>query len=695
MLSRLYKLGFTALLLGMCSALAACQSPSGSPALRLKVSQQLELSVLPGTYLDGGTAGGFSIASRMDGGQLVAEISVQGAAGLKALYCEIRSGGQAVSVVTAEPSAAFSGGKQVLSLALADPGKPSLLHFGMVLANYQRRSGFSGDGAVATLRLRHVALGFGPRTASAAPDSNLSRAALTLSVGEISWLYYSQGDYDQNGEVNISDLTPLGAHFGESGPFDQAQAISCIDGDNNGELNIADITPIGQNFSHRLSGYHVFVSTSNLDYPAGATAPNGPGAVQLAEVPFHSTQSAPGERKRYYLDIPGVQSGDCLWVRPYDGAEEGTPSNGVSPSGFWHLITIADGETGSGTGAWCSLAVIDGQPAIAYHSNGDPVYIRANDSMGESWGEPIKIVEDPAPNGVFISLAPINNLPAVVFCYVGGKNPMYVLASDAVGAAWREPVWIQDAEVYRQIRLAEVNHYPAVAYDTAPNPPEPSNVIYERAKYADGTDWSEPARQINGGAVESQYAELAVVDGKPAVAFWQVDQPLIFRYSLDINGNAWAAPVTVHTDGAFHRIGLKPCLAVVSGQPAISYQVHETGAKHAPYYVRADDAQGANLWTSPAPVCLDLRDPDDSGDWNSMVVSGAKLYVAYRDYGNGQLRCATANDAIGTSWQESRIVDAGGGNSVGGFCSMVDANGHPAIAYFDESAEALKYAVLY
>lgn len=100
------------------------------------------------------------------------------------------------------------------------------------------------------------------------------------------------GDYDQNGEVNTSDLTPLGANFGDAVLYDDPAGhagfdswpsgdpqddggagagnppalgsgalnwrLSRIDGDLNGELNISDITPIANHWQERLDGYQIY-----------------------------------------------------------------------------------------------------------------------------------------------------------------------------------------------------------------------------------------------------------------------------------------------------------------------------------------------------------------------------------------------------------------------------------------------------
>jgi hypothetical protein len=76
-----------------------------------------------------------------------------------------------------------------------------------------------------------------------------------LSNADAGWAYRNAGDYDQNGEVNIADITPVGVHFRKTSSADDWDVARMADGDGNGEINIADITPIGANFRNSLEGY--------------------------------------------------------------------------------------------------------------------------------------------------------------------------------------------------------------------------------------------------------------------------------------------------------------------------------------------------------------------------------------------------------------------------------------------------------
>lgn len=73
----------------------------------------------------------------------------------------------------------------------------------------------------------------------------------------VEWSYNNTGDYDQNSEVNIADVTQIALHFGKSNGFPDWGSGSAADGDGNGEVNLADISPIAVNFKSSVSNYVV------------------------------------------------------------------------------------------------------------------------------------------------------------------------------------------------------------------------------------------------------------------------------------------------------------------------------------------------------------------------------------------------------------------------------------------------------
>ena len=176
------------------------------------------------------------------------------------------------------------------------------------------------------------------RTVSSPPTTGAT-ARLSFNAGEgvLTWGYACAGDYNQDGEIGIGDLTPLGLHFGELSPDGVGQPFpwdsigAVVDGDGNGQIGITDVTPIGANFGRRIQGYHVYRSFDSADYPATPDAGNGPGAKTLGTVMLtQATGAAAAGRKQFSLPLTDPQPGAYYWVRPYDGEVVGTPSNLVA-----------------------------------------------------------------------------------------------------------------------------------------------------------------------------------------------------------------------------------------------------------------------------------------------------------------------------------------------------------------------------
>jgi PKD repeat protein len=173
-----------------------------------------------------------------------------------------------------------------------------------------------------------------PRTDASAPALSLDEGSLTLN-----WDHACQGDYDQNGEVNVADLTPIAQHFLETsggGPFPRDSVQSVIDGDGNGEINIADLSPIGSNFQARVGSYEVVASLTITDFPTENAGGDGATAETRAIIPFSAAEGNRAvERLRFRFVLPVVQNGWFYWVRSQDVNDftEGTPSNLVSFGG--------------------------------------------------------------------------------------------------------------------------------------------------------------------------------------------------------------------------------------------------------------------------------------------------------------------------------------------------------------------------
>ncbi|GEM_PF-2892471 len=100
----------------------------------------------------------------------------------------------------------------------------------------------------------------------AAPPSGLENRIADLTYNNddldrytLSWSYTNSGDYDQNSEVNVADLTVIGQNFGKSSSDpDWETSARRADGDGDGLVTVADITPIGRHFGKSVGGYNVY-----------------------------------------------------------------------------------------------------------------------------------------------------------------------------------------------------------------------------------------------------------------------------------------------------------------------------------------------------------------------------------------------------------------------------------------------------
>jgi hypothetical protein len=370
--------------------------------------------------------------------------------------------------------------------------------------------------------------------------------------------------------------------------------------------------------------------------------------------------------------------GDYLaagWVK--DGAGHFDVARAlVSVYAFWNTIVHSTGDVGT----YASLAVVDGRPAIAYFDGGpnyDLKYVRASDAAGSSWGTPLT-VDSAGDAGQYASLAVVDGRPAIAYWYPSNGDLKYVRASDATGSSWGTPLTVDSAgDVGRYASLAVVDGRPAIAYyDRDPN----YDLKYVRASDASGSSWGSPVTVDSAGDV-GQYASLEVVDGRPAIAYYDyTNYDLKYVRANDAAGSSWGTPVTVDSAG---DVGYYASLAEVDGRPAIAY-LDWTNADLK--YVRASDASGSS-WGTPLTV-----DSGGNVGWHaSLAVVDGRPAIAYQDRTNYDLKYVRANDAAGSSWGTPVTVDSAG--KVGDYASLAEVDGRPAIAYYDYANGDLRFAI--
>ncbi|RYD94528.1 MAG: exo-alpha-sialidase, partial [Sphingobacteriales bacterium] len=192
-----------------------------------------------------------------------------------------------------------------------------------------------------------------------------------------------------------------------------------------------------------------------------------------------------------------------------------------------------------------------------------------------------------------------------------------------------------------------------------------------------------PASDIDpAGANVGQHISSASINGLPAAAYFDATNgDLKYNRAIDIDGINWNAPTVVAAPAAT-SVGLYTSLQQVNGRPAISY-FDDTNDDLK--YVRALDANGTT-WGIPVTVEGLVT---NVGLYSSMFVVNGMPAIAYYDDGNDDLKYVRALDANGTTWGTPVTLDATG--NTGQFTSLKIVNGMPAVVYYDVSNGDLRY----
>jgi len=122
----------------------------------------------------------------------------------------------------------------------------------------------------------------------------------------LTWTYKNSGDYNQDGIVDIKDLVPLAAHFGENWevPMEYPPPPAPpYDGNEDGVVDIKDLTPIAANFFCDVAGY----SIEGSEFPEGEF-------TEIVQVRL----PAPEGEMRIHFEMPLTGTGYKYFaVRPF------------------------------------------------------------------------------------------------------------------------------------------------------------------------------------------------------------------------------------------------------------------------------------------------------------------------------------------------------------------------------------------
>jgi hypothetical protein len=205
----------------------------------------------------------------------------------------------------------------------------------------------------------------------------------------------------------------------------------------------------------------------------------------------------------------------------------------------------------------------------------------------------------------------------------------------------------------------------------------------------DGSEWHTETVDSQGDV--GAYSKLAILPtGQPAIVYFDNTNDRL-RYAW-YDGSTWR----LETVAAVGSVQPWCSLAILpSGQPAVSYGSGNIYADRLTYAERDPDGI---WWTT------EVDDSGDVGGYTSLVIFPTdhpepnlqcRPAISYYDWGNGDLKFAWV---YGTEWHTAVIAET---ENVGQYTSLAifpadHANpawrGQPAISYFDDTNDDLKYA---
>lgn len=291
------------------------------------------------------------------------------------------------------------------------------------------------------------------------------------------------------------------------------------------------------------------------------------------------------------------------------------------------------------------VSLSNGYGAFVWQESNHLWYVRALDANGEAWITPLT-VDASGTVGAYCSITLVDGHPAIAYFDSTTAAVRYVRALDAFGDTWPTPPntlvgAVQSSTSTPWVSLWVVNGNPAIVFqNTTSTPSFKISTLYVRASDIDGASWPAPPVVVETSASNSIGVsnQLRVVNGVPAFAYLDVANTRV-RYvnALDVNGTTWNTSLAVDTAATTVR------LEVVNGQPALVYQGTGTNV----YFVRALDAQGVT-WGTPQQLANTIS----QSPYPTFLIVNSRLYVSYW-VSSSPSRLRVSLDANGDTWSDT------------------------------------------
>ena len=364
----------------------------------------------------------------------------------------------------------------------------------------------------------------------------------------LSWHYKNLGDYDQNGIVGISDITPLARHFGEEVPADDLNRNSIqavIDGSGNGVVDIADIVVLAQRLATQVAGYSV----------EGAQAIDG----AFSFIQAIGLEPAATDGRLQITHTVSQVGFKCVRVSPTDASgAAGEPSNAVfmpaTGRGDWYMFgrDAQHSHTSPYTGPrrnpvvkWkldigmAASALFESYPCPAIAGDGTLYVIDADGNLLAV--NPDGTIKWQCSNGAYEGSNPAIGISGAVYvgCHEGRISAVspegavlweYTLDAYGVAAATRSsPLVSPDGRIYVGTC---VGGWGACLFAL-----NPDGSLCWRQQGPGCYEWNAPASSPDGTVYAEGNNTMYAVDPSGAIQ-WQLEIPQIYAGpSVDSAGN--------------------------------------------------------------------------------------------------------------------------------------------------------------
>jgi PKD repeat protein len=436
-----------------------------------------------------------------------------------------------------------------------------------------------------------VAIGVTPGTDGAPGDLvELDASGSADSDGTISSLDW---DLDGDSTFEVVNQNHISAHQLPSTPGRQVVTVRATD--NEGATAMASVTLTAHGWS------------------APVNAEIGVGQVTNLLL----VDGCPAIAYRYYINFggpPNPEIGELHYVRAID--PEGSA---------WDDPVLLDA---SGPILDLSMTVVGGRPAIAYGVDLDNNfftkdyelrYVRASNTDGTAWNAPLTVDNSTNLVGEGCSMAVVDGLPAIAYREGTVGELRYIRAQTPTGSYWGMPTQI-DTLLGTGLgpSMAVISGKPMVACYTA----APSALRFVAALDAHGDTWDTAQTLDSNGGVGNTGIDPSLTDfyGLAAVAYRdQQHNSLKFMHANDQAGTNW--PTLPQLIDGTDDAGYAPSLEMINGELAVSYKT-DTGATYNLMY--AHSTTSGLTWQTEGVDVNNVR-----GDYSSLLELDGRPAISY------------------------------------------------------------------